>query len=72
MLPDKVQRALCCAVLNRVRFSVTLWTIAHQAPQSKGFPGKNIGVGCHFLFQGIFPTHGSNPHLLHCRHILYC
>ena len=29
------------------------------------FPGKNTGVGCHFLFQGIFPIQGSNPHLLH-------
>ena len=28
------------------------------------FPGKNTGVGCHFLLQGIFPTQGSNPHLL--------
>ena len=37
-------------------------------------PGKNTGVGCHFLFQGIFPAQGSNPHLLcllHCRQILY-
>ena len=23
-------------------------------------PGKNTGVGCHFLLQGIFPTQGSN------------
>ena len=23
-------------------------------------PGKNIGVGCHFLLQGIFPTQGLN------------
>ena len=30
-----------------------------------GFPGKNTGVGCHFLLQGIFPTQGSNPYLLH-------
>ena len=29
------------------------------------FPGKNIGVGCHFLLQGIVPTQGSNPRLLH-------
>ena len=29
------------------------------------FPGKNTGVGCHFPLQGIFPTQGSNPHLLH-------
>ena len=35
-----------------------------------GFPRKNTGVGCHFLFQGIFLTQGSNPCLLHCRRIL--
>ena len=29
------------------------------------FPGKNTGVGCHFLLQGIFPTQGLNPHFLH-------
>ena len=34
-------------------------------------PGKNTGVGCHFLLQGIFPTQGSNPGLLHCRQMLY-
>ena len=28
------------------------------------FPGKNIGVGCHFFLQGIFWTQGSNLHLL--------
>ena len=33
--------------------------------------GKNTGVGCHALFQGIFPPQGSNPGLLHCRQILY-
>ena len=27
------------------------------------FAGKNTGVGCHFLLQGIFPTQGSNLHL---------
>ena len=32
------------------------------------FPGKNIGVGCHFLLQGIFPTQGSNLRLLHLLH----
>ena len=29
------------------------------------FPGKNTGVGCHFLLQGIFPTQGLNLHILH-------
>ena len=38
------------------------------------FPGKNSGVGCHFLLQGIFPTQRLNPSLLcllDCRQILY-
>ena len=33
-------------------------------------PGKNTGVGCYSILQGIFPTQGSNPGLLHCRQIL--
>ena len=32
------------------------------------FPGKNTGVGCPFLLQGIFPTQGLNPCLLHRLH----
>ena len=34
-------------------------------------PGKNTGVGCHALLQGIFPTQGLNPGLSHCKWILY-
>ena len=34
-------------------------------------PGQNTGVGSLSLFQGIFPTQGLNPGLLHCRRILY-
>ena len=33
-----------------------------------GFPGKNTGVGCHFLLQGIFPTQGLNLCFLHLLH----
>ena len=36
------------------------------------FPGKNTGVGCHFLLQKIFLTQGSNSCLLcllHCRQL---
>ena len=42
------------------------------------FPGKNTGVGCHFLLQGkesldsSFPTEGSNPGLPHGRQTPYC
>ena len=33
--------------------------------------GKNTGVDCHFLLQGIFPTQGLNLGPLHCCQILY-
>ena len=32
------------------------------------FLGKNTGVGCHALLQGIFSIQVSNPHLLHLLH----
>ena len=35
-------------------------------------PGKNTGVGCHSLLQGLFPCQGWNLGLLHCEQILYC
>ena len=34
-------------------------------------PGKNTGVGCHFLLQGIVLTQGSNLGLLHCRTVYH-
>ena len=34
-------------------------------------PAKNTGVGCHFLFQGIFSNEGWNLGPLHCRQNLY-
>ena len=43
--------------LIRVRLFVTPWDS----------PGKSTGVGCPALLQGIFPTQGSNPGLLHSR-----
>nr|CAI9688950.1 unnamed protein product [Rangifer tarandus platyrhynchus] len=33
---------------------------------------RSTGVGCHFLLQGIFPSQGSNPGLLHCTQMLCC
>ena len=35
------------------------------------FPGKNTGVGCHFLLQEIFLIQGLNSGLPHCRQTLY-
>ena len=34
-------------------------------------PGQNAEVGYLSLLQGIFPTQGLNPGLLHCKRILY-
>ena len=34
-------------------------------------PGKNTGVNCHALHQGIVPTQGLNLGFLRCRQILY-
>ena len=36
------------------------------------FPGKNTGVSCQVLLQGIFLIQGLSPGLPHCRWILYC
>ena len=42
------------------------WTVAHQTPLCMGFLlHRNTEVGGHFLLQGIFPTQGLNPCLLH-------
>ena len=53
---------------SHIQLFETPWTVTHQAPLSMGFPGKNTGMGCHFLFQRIFPTQGLNPRLLHLLH----
>ena len=41
------------------------WTVALQGPLSVGFSRQEYCRGCHGLLQGIFPTQGSNPGLLH-------
>ena len=57
-------------VLSRVRLFVATWTVAARLFCLWNFPGKNTGVGCHVLLQGIFPTQGSNLCLLPDRQIL--
>ena len=49
--------------------SDSLWPHGLHSPRNS--PGQNTGMGSHSLLQGIFPTQGSNPGLLHCRQILY-
>ena len=57
LLMQTVCRTLCCPLF------LPLCTLDS--------PGKNTGVGCHFLLQGIFLTKESNLHLLHHSQILY-
>ena len=60
----------CCALVTKSCLTLCA-SMDCNPPGSVGFlwdfPGNNTGVGCHFLFQGIFPTQGSNLCLLHWR-----
>ena len=58
----------CVLKSSIVSDSATPWTVAHQSPLSWEFPGKNTGVGCHFLLQRIFPSQRLNLCLLHLLH----
>ena len=64
---------MCCAVLSHAFMS--LCDPMDCSPPGSSVhgdsPGKDTGVGCHALLQGIFPTQGSNPRLPLCRQILY-
>ena len=54
---------------NHLVVSDSLWPHGLYNPCNS--PGQNTGVGSLSLLQGIFPTQGLNPGLLHCRQILY-
>ena len=58
-------------VLSRVRLCSSMDCSPPGSSVHGIFPGKNTGVGCHFLLQGIFPTQGLNPGLLNRRRIPY-
>ena len=71
-----------CSVVSDSLQPPGLWPTRLLSPWNS--PGKNTGVGCHFLLQEIFPTQGSNlclfvscpyrreactnPHLYTCLH----
>ena len=58
-------------MLSRVRLFVTPCSLPVYSLYPCDSPGKNTGVGCHALLQGIFPTQVLNPGVPHCRQILY-
>ena len=60
---DEAAKLQCvCSVMSDF---ATPWIVGLQAPFCPwDFQGKNTGMGCHFLLQGIILTQGSNPCLL--------
>ena len=60
----------CCSVVSNYLQPHRLQPTRFLCPWN--FLGKNTGVCCHFLLQGIFPTQGLNLGLRHCRQVLYC
>ena len=60
-----VQRACMLSCFRCVQLFATPWIAACRLLCLWDSPGKNIGVGCHFLLQGIFMTQGLNRGLLH-------
>ena len=64
----KTVRLCMLSCFSHALLFIAMWAVAHQAPLSMGFPGKNTGVGCHDLLQAIFPTQGSNLSLLCLLH----
>ena len=59
---------VCARMLSGILLFATPWTVAARLLCSWDFPGKDTGVGCHFLLQGIFLTQRSNPHFLCLLH----
>jgi len=50
-----------CELLSDVLFSVTLWTVAHQAPLSMEFSRQEYWSGCPFPSPGDLSDSGIEP-----------
>ena len=60
---------VCVQLLSHVWLFAALWTVACHAPSVHGnSPGKNTGVGCYFLLQGVFLSQELNLSLLCLLH----
>ena len=71
--PGKNPGMGCHALLQGIFLPRDQARVALQADSLLSEPPgkpKNTGVDNFFLLQGIFPTQGSSPGLLHCRQIL--
>ena len=64
-----LETSVSCAVMSNSLGPHGLQSSRLLCPRDS--PGKNTGMGCHFLLQEILLTHGSTLRLLQCRQILY-
>ena len=69
--PDKDRRSQKWKSLRRVQLSATPWTVASQAPLSKGFSRQEYWNGLPFPSRGDLPNPGMEPRSLTLRQILY-
>ena len=51
MVGTKISLLLLLSHFSRVRLCVTPEMAAHETPRPWDSPGRNTGVGCHFLLQ---------------------
>ena len=68
---NPTQSWCCCCCCSVAHSGPTLRPYGLQASRLLcpwNFPGKNMGAGCHFLLQGIFPSQELNLSLLHLLH----
>ena len=68
--PEKVSSLSTCMLshFSHVQLCATLWAVATRLLCPWDSQGKPTGVDCLAFFQGIFPTQGSNPWLLHLEY----
>ena len=71
LIPIKLQFVCVCSLVPQSFPTLCNPTDPARLLYPCNSPGKNTGVGCQFLLQGIFPTQDSNWSLPQCRQILY-
>ena len=73
--PNTRVRPVLTRICSVAQLCLTLWDpMNYSLPGSfvhGDSPGKNSGVSCHALLQGICSTQGLNPGLPHCGQILH-
>ena len=62
-------RCVCAKSLQSCLTLVDPMSCSPPGSSAWDSPGKNTGVGCHALLQGIFLTQGWNPHLSCLLHL---